>query len=121
MTDRNGKILKFQLTGGQTADCTKAKDLLKGQKADFVLADKGYDTDAIVCFIKRTMKATVVIPPKRNRNVQRRYDKHIYKERNFIERAFNKLKHWRRVATRYDRCDAMFIASISLACLSIGA
>ena len=121
VTDGEGKPLKFQITPGQTADCAQAKSLLKGQKAHAVLADKGYDTDAIVRFIKRGMKAKAVIPPKRNRKVQRRYDKHLYKGRNFIERTFNKLKHWRRISTRYDRCDAMFIASISLACIAIWA
>ena len=75
MTDGKGKILKFQLTGGQRADCTKAKDLLKGEKAEAVLADKGYDTDAIVRLIKRTMKGTVVIRPQGKGKVQRRYDK----------------------------------------------
>ena len=88
--------------------------MLKGQKSDFVLADKGYDTDAIVCFIKRTMKATVVIPPKRNRNVQPRYDKRIYKEPHFIERAFNKLKHWLSVATRYDTAAMLCLSLQSL-------
>lgn len=113
--------VKLRLTAGNTADCTQAKSLLKGQKATAVLADKGYDTDAIVRFVKRYMKAKAVIPPKSNRKVQRRYDKHIYKARNHIERAFNKLKHWRRIATRYDRCDAMFISSILLASVAIWA
>jgi transposase len=121
VTDGTGKPLKFQLTSGQVADCLQAKTLLKGQKAKAVLADKGYDTDEIVRFIKRTLKAKAVIPPKRNRKVQRHYDKQLYKARNSIERAFNHLKHWRRIATRYDRCDAMFISSISLACLAIWA
>lgn len=121
VTDGAGKPLKFEITGGQTADCAQAKSLLKGQKAKAVLADKGYDTDTIIQFIKRGMKAKAVIPPKRNRKVQRRYDKQLYKGRNLIERAFNKLKHWRRISTRYDRCDAMFIASISLACIAIWA
>ena len=67
------------------------------------------------------MNAKAVIPPKCNRKSQRYYDKQLYKARNLIERAFNKLKHWRRISTRYDRCDATFIASISLACIAIWA
>lgn len=113
--------MKFLLTGGNAADCTQAVALLKGRKAEAVLADKGYDTDAIVRFVRRRMKAKAVIPPKKNRRVQRRYGKRLYKERNLIERAFNKLKHWRRISTRYDRCDATFLASILLASIVIWA
>lgn len=113
--------MKFLLTGGQAADCAQALPLLKGQKAEAVLADKGYDTDAIVRFVRRCMKAKAVIPPRKNRTIQRRYNKKIYKERNLIERAFNKLKHWRRIATRYDRVDAHFLACIALAAISIWA
>ncbi len=121
VTDGTGMPFRLRLTSGNTADCTQAKSLLNGQKATAVLADKGYDTDAIVRFVTRNMKAKAVIPPKSNRKVQRRYDKQIYKARNLIERAFNKLKHWRRIATRYDRCDAMFISSIFLASVAIWA
>lgn len=88
--------------------------MLEGQTAEAVLADKGYDTDGIVHYVKHCMKAVAVIPPKRNRIVQRQYDKDTYKMRNLIERAFNRFKHWRRIATRYDRCDSIFISSIAL-------
>lgn len=121
VTDGTGKPVKFQLTGGQSADCKQAESLLDGQKAEAVLADKGYDTDSIVQYVKDCMNAQVVIPPKRNRVIQRNYDKEIYKNRNLIERAFNRLKHWRRIATTYDRCDAMFISSIALATIAIWA
>jgi transposase len=95
--------------------------LLEGQKAEAVLADKGYDTDVIVRFIRRRMKAKAVIPPRRSRKVQRRYGKPLYKKRNIIERTFNRLKQWRRVATRYDRCDATFTATLILAIIQIWA
>jgi transposase len=115
LADGEGKPVKLLLTGGQVADCTQALPLLKGQKAKAVLADKGYDTDAIIRFARRSMKAKAVIPPKKNRTVQRRYYKKLYKERNLIERAFNKLKHWRRIATRYDRVmRTSYHASLSL-------
>lgn len=113
--------MRLRLTGGQAADCKEAIALLEGQEAEAVLADKGYDSDAIVRFIRRKMKAKAVIPPKRNRKVKRKYGKKLYKQRNIIERAFNKLKHWRRIATRYDRCDATFTASIILAAIQIWA
>jgi transposase len=119
VTDGTGKPVKLQITGGQAANCTQAKALLKRQKAKAVLADKGYDSDTSIRFVKRYMKAKAVIPPKRNRKVQRCYDKQLYKARNLIERAFNKLKHWCRISTRYDRCDAMLLSSIALACVAI--
>jgi transposase len=121
LTDGEGKPIKFLLTGGQAADCMQAVPLLKGQKAKAVLADKGYDTDGIVRFVRRCMKAKAVIPPKCNRIKQRRYDKQAYKGRNLIERAFNKLKHWRRIATRYDRIDTHFMAAIAIAAIAIWA
>lgn len=61
----------------------------------------------------------VVIPPKRNRNVQRAYDVDLYKERNRIERFFNKLKQFRRVATRYDKLPANFLGFVKLAAIAI--
>lgn len=113
--------MRLLLTGGQAADCTQAVPLLKGQHADAVLADKGYDSDAIIRFVRRCMKAKAVIPPKKNRTVKRRYDKQLYKERNRIERAFGRLKQWRRIATRYDRIDAHFLSCIALAAIAIWA
>jgi transposase len=65
------------------------------------------------------MKATVVIPPKRNRKDQRSYDAELYKERNIIERFFNKLKQFRRVATRYDKLLANFMGFVKLAAIAI--
>ena len=119
LTDGSGRPIKLKLTGGQTADCKQAIPLLAGQKADAVLADKGYDSDAIICFVRYCMKAKVVIPPKKNRTVKRCYNKELYKERNLIERAFGRLKQWRRVATRYDRIDTHFLSCIALAAIAI--
>lgn len=119
ITDGTGRPVKFQLTGGHTPDCIQAEALLEGQQAKTVLADKGYDTDAIIDSVTSCIKAKAMIPPKRNRLIQRPYDKHLYKMRNLIERAFTKLKHWRRIATRYDRCDAIFFSSIALPALAI--
>jgi putative transposase len=63
--------------------------------------------------------AEVVIPPKRNQKVQRNYDLELYKERNIIERFFNKLKQLRRVATRYDKLLANFMGFVKLAAIGI--
>ena len=87
---------------------------LTGLKASHVIADKGYDSNKILAFV-RQRGAVAVIPPKSNRKNPQVYDREIYKQRNLIERAFNKLKHWRRIATRYDRRSLYFLAALHLA------
>ena len=110
-----GLPVDFLITGGQVNDCTQAITLLGQHKAEAVLADKGYDADAIVEHVE-AMGAKAVIPPKRNRKVQREYDKDLYKQRNRIERCFSKLKCFRRFATRYEKSKACFYALVALAC-----
>jgi transposase len=107
--------LDFLVTAGQVADCTPAMPLLGEHKAEAVLADKGYDTDAIVQHIERS-GVEPVIPPKANRKVQRPYNKTLYKQRNQIERCFSKLKHFRRFATRFEKNKMNFQAVVALAC-----
>jgi putative transposase len=85
---------------------------------DATIADKGYDADHLIDQIAQT-GAQAVIPPKRNRKVQRPYDAHLYKERNVIERFFNKLKQFRRVATRYDKLLVNFMGFVKLAAIAI--
>jgi transposase len=81
------------------------------------LADKGYDADYVVRRIEE-MGAMVLIPSKENRKEKRPLDEVLYKERNWVERLFNKLKHFRRVATRYDKLDCSFMSFIALASIS---
>ena len=84
------------------SEYTEAEALIDGFQAAFVLADKGYDSDAFVEAINNN-GAVPVIPPRSNRKVLRDYDKDLYKERNLVERLFQKLKEYRRIATRYER------------------
>lgn len=115
--DSHGNPLRFILTPGQASDHTQAHALLdEFQAEDAVLADKGYDSDALVQTIAET-GAQCVIPPTKNRKEQREYDTHLYKERNQVERLFNKLKNFRRVATRYDKLDVAFLSFIHLAAI----
>lgn len=108
--------MKFILTGGEKSDFIQAWPLLENQKADAVLADKGYDADYIVAEIS-AMGAEVVIPPKSNRSVQREFDKYLYKERNIIERMFSKMKQFRGIATRYNKTAVSFLAFVQLAAI----
>jgi len=105
--------MRFALTGGQAADGPQAVPLLTGIETGAVLADKGYESNRILAFI-RSGGAMAVIPPKANRKEPWEYDRELYRQRNLIERAFNKLKHWRRVATRYDRRSIYFLSVLYL-------
>ena len=71
----------------------------------------GYESNRILRYI-RSKVATVVIPPKVNRGEPWEYDRELYRQRNLIERAFNKLKHWRRIATRYDRLSLYILSTL---------
>ena len=113
LVDAKGQPMRFILTGGQVHDATQAIPLLTGVKATYVIGDKGYDSDRIVDFIQQ-QAAVAVIPPRSNRKTQRNYDRELYKQRNLVERAFNRLKHWRRISTRYDRRAVNFLAALYL-------
>lgn len=116
MCDALGLPIKFILTAGESSDFTQAIPLLSGEKADYVIADKGYDGDEIIEHVSKNMAAVAVIPSKKNRLTQRCYDRYLYKERNMIERLFNKLKNFRKLATRYEKLKVNFEALICLAC-----
>ena len=113
--DARGRPLRVLLTPGQAGDAPQVPALLEGFRPNHVIADKAYDSNAIRTLIAAT-GATAVIPcnPTRKRLIP--YDFQIYKARNRIERCFNKLKHFRRIATRYDRRASYFLAFIHIAC-----
>jgi putative transposase len=92
--------------------------LIEGLKAGAVLADKAYDVDHLTEKIQQ-QDAHVVTPSKQNRKIKRPRDEHRYKERNVVEHFFNKLKHFRRVATRYDKLLANFMGFVKLAATAI--
>ena len=108
--------LRVIITEGTCADCTQAGTLIEGIDARHLLADKGYDSDAIVEQARRQgMEA--VIPPRKNRRAPRDYDKHLYKCRHLVENAFLHLKRWRGIATRYVKNAASFLAAVQIRCL----
>lgn len=109
-----GDPVKIQLSPGQEADIKHAPSLLEGCNPEKVVGDKGYDSDELVAIIEAT-GAEAVIPPRANRTERRAYDKETYKERNLVERFFNKIKNCRRVATRYDKTATSFLAIVCLA------
>jgi transposase len=112
--------LRALLTQGTTSDCTQAALLIDGYSADYLLADRGYDSDAIVTqAIAQGM--IPVIPSRRNRLVQRPYDADLYTLRHLVENAFLQLKRWRGIATRYAKNAASFLAAIQVRCLALWA
>jgi transposase len=111
--DALGNPVRLLLTGGQISDYQKADDLIQNFQADYVIADKGYDSDAFVQAINST-GAEAVIPPRSNRKEMRSYDEELYKERNLVERLFQKLKHYRRIATRYERLARNYLSMLAL-------
>lgn len=112
--------IRVLITAGTTADCCCAGKLIEGLTAENLLADKGYDSDAIIAqATEQGMKAQ--IPPKRNRKEQRHYDKELYKLRHLVENAFLHLKRWRGIATRYAKCSASFLAAVHIRCIALWA
>lgn len=116
--DGHGNPVRLILTEGQASDSPQAIPLLDGFEYDEVLADRGYDTDALLEFIAEK-DATAVIPPKKNRIDQRQTDWYTYKERNLVERFINKIKQYRRIFTRYEKYASRYMAFLNLAAVLI--
>jgi transposase len=102
------------LTPGQSSDHLQAEALLGDDKPGAVVADKGYDSSSFAQVIEK-LGAEVVIPSRANAKEPRIIDWNLYKDRNKIERFFNRIKHYRRVATRYDKTACCFLAFLQLA------
>ena len=116
--DSLGRPLRFMLTAGQRHDNLTAKALLDGFQAQAVLADRAYDNNDLRQAIAE-MGAEAVIPSTRSRKRPIPHNVATYKNRNRIERCFNKLKHFRRFATRYDRRAEYYLAFIHLAAIML--
>lgn len=114
VVDALGQALRFTLTPGQHHDITQASALLEGFENTNVIADKAYDSDALMDQLKK-QHCTPIIPPRSNRKIPRDYDKHLYKERHLIECFFNKIKHFRRVFSRFDKDVRSFMSFLCFA------
>ena len=118
VVDGQGRPLRFIGTAGQCHDSTQALALLSGLSARYGIADKAYDSQELLAGIEG-QGATPVIPPRAGRRVPRPYDRTLYTQRNWIERSFTRLKHCRRLATRYDRKTTHFLAFLHLAAFAL--
>ena len=114
VVDALGNPVDFVITGGQVADVPQAAVLLEGKQATWLVGDKGSDSALLIQRAQQRGMAAV-IPPRSNRKTLREYDQHLYKDRNLIERFFNKMKHFRRIATRYEKTVTSYLAMVHLA------
>ena len=104
------------VTSGTIAYSSQVPNLIRGIEAKSLLADRGYDTKAVLKAVEEA-GIEAVIPPKSNRKEQRKYDEEIYENRYQIENTFLKLKRWRGVATRYAKTTASYIAALQICCM----
>jgi transposase len=111
--DALGNPLRFKLTPGHAADPVELIDLVNDLPGKALLADKAYDTDAIVQYAADN-GMELIIPPKINRKVKRNLDTLKYRARHLIENLFQRMKIFRRVATRYEKLDSRFLSIVYL-------
>ena len=117
-TDALGNPARLIGGPGQQGEVLRAAELIEGLAPGSVLADTAYDAEHFHDAITLA-GAEAVIKPRPNRTKLRPFDETLYKERNHIERFFNKLKHFRRVATRYDKLLANFMGFVTIAAIAI--
>lgn len=114
LVDAEGRPVTLRLTGGQVADCAEAEVLIDGLgEGDILLADKGYDNNAIRAKAAQR-KAWANIPPKANRKGTFAFSRWVYRQRNLVERFFNRIKQFRGIATRYDKRPENYMAALKL-------
>ena len=113
-----GHPVALKLTGSEAGDSPQLPGLIAGVATGAVLADKGYDSDANRAAIRRR-GAEPCIPARKNRREAVAYDRHLYRERNVIERFFGWIKRYRRVATRFDKRAANFLGFVWLASIDL--
>jgi transposase len=114
LVDALGNVLKVIITPGQKSDATEAKNLIEGISNAAILGDKGYDSDDLRLTI-RQQNCDPVIPPRSNRKEVIDYDEFLYQARHLIENFFSKLKHFRRVFSRFDKALRNYSAFVAFA------
>lgn len=101
------------MSGGECSDHRQAENLIADFEFDYLIADKGYDSKAFVESVRRTGAKTVI--PSRSYNLnQREVDWHLYRERHLIECFIGKIKHYRRIFTRFEKLSKNYLSFIHL-------
>ena len=114
LVDALGNLVRFVLLPGQRHDSVGVAPLISGIEFGALLGDKAFDADWLRADLE-ARGAAAVIPPKANRKARISFDRDVYRWRHLVENAFAKLKEFRAIATRYDKTDVSFAASIHLA------
>lgn len=115
LVNQDGLPLRIVLSAGQASDKAAVEALIDGlPPAKALVADRGYDAQAVIDLV-RDRGGCAHIPTQKDRKVQRSIDPAIYRQRNQVERFFCKLKHFRRIATRFDKLARNFLAAVLLA------
>lgn len=116
--DVRAKSLRMILSAGQTADIDCAAYPIEKIPLSALIADKGYDSNTLVQ-IAEADDAKTAIPLRSNRMVSRLYDRNLYRQCNRIERFFNRIEHYRRIATLYDKPARSYMAFVMIVCATI--
>lgn len=111
-TDALGNPLRFRLTAGQQHDVTQAENMIVDFECEYVIADRAYDSSDFIQLIVDS-GAIAVVPPRKNRKEQRDYDEHLYKERHLVECFIGKIKHYRRIFSRFEKLASRFLGFLS--------
>ena len=115
LVNQDGLPLRIVLSAGQASDKAAVAELIDGlPPAQALIADRGYDAQAVIELV-RSRGGCAHIPTQKDRKLQRSVDPAIYRQRNLVERFFCKLKHFRRIATRFDKLARNFLAAVLLA------
>jgi transposase len=114
--EAEGRPVEWIVTAGQAHDMTQASRLLADHEPDYLIADKGYDSDEFIAQIERR-GSTPVIPSRSGRTVTRPLLRRHYRRRHRVQRFVNRIQHFRRVATRYEKHAPNFLAFVQLAAL----
>ena len=116
--DALGNELRLLYSAGQVHESTKAEALIADLPAENVIGDKAFDSDRFRAHLA-TRSIAAVIPSNASRSRAIPYDRHLYKERHLVECFINKIKHFRRIATRYDKTIASYSSFVAVACVMV--
>ncbi|WP_416240760.1 IS5 family transposase [Acinetobacter sp. WCHAc010034] len=119
-TDANGLPIDFKITGGQVHDSQVAEQLIEVvEEADYLIADKGYDAETIRIFIKNKNMIPIIPMRSNSKRLNKEFDKYLYRLRHLVENAFARLKHFRAIASRFDKLARNYQSMIYIACMFI--
>ena len=118
--DADGYPLHFKITGGDVHDSQVAKQLIDiVGEATYLIADKGYDAEHIRIYAKNKNMIPIIPLRSNSKRSNKEFDKYLYKLRHLVENAFSRLKHFRAIATRFDKLARNYKSMIRIACIFI--